>query len=44
MALEWVWCPYCHKGESCSNNGGKFICPTTGKTFTSEQSNNDIRK
>lgn len=43
MALEWVWCPYCHKGEGCNNNGGTFTCPTTGKTFTSQQSNDDIK-
>ncbi|MBQ8403152.1 MAG: hypothetical protein IJX55_01850 [Clostridia bacterium] len=44
MATEWIWCPYCHKGEGCVNNNGTITCPTTGKTFTIEQSCEDIRK
>lgn len=44
MALEWVWCPHCHKGEGCFNANGTFTCPSTGKTFTSQQSNDDIKK
>ena len=44
MATEWIWCPYCHKGESCENKGGNVIvCPSTGKTFTIEQSCADIK-
>jgi len=44
MATEWIWCPYCHKGEGCDNKGGNVIvCPSTGKTFTIEQSCADIK-
>lgn len=43
MALEWVWCPYCHKGEGCMKENGVFICPSTRKTFTEKQSTDDIK-
>ena len=44
MAQEWIWCPYCHKGETCENRNGIIVCPSTGKTFTIEQSCADIKK
>lgn len=43
--MIWVWCPYCHKGETCVQYSPKKIeCPTTGKTFTDDQSCEDIRR
>ena len=44
MAMERVWCPYCHRSESCDNNGGILTCSATGRTFTIEMSNEDIKR
>ena len=43
MSIERVWCPYCHQGQDCTVNGTTIICPVCHRTFTIEESNNDIR-
>lgn len=42
--LVYVWCPYCHEMNSCTQRGKIFECVTVGKTFTEEQSQADIKK
>ena len=34
--VRWQYCPYCHKGETCSYypDEGYWVCPTTNRTFT----------
>ena len=36
--LQWVYCPYCLKGEGCVKENGYFICPSKQRPFTSQQS------
>lgn len=43
MALELVWCPFCHEGNGCDVQGKKITCPVCRNTFTIEQSVDDIK-
>lgn len=42
--LIYVWCPYCHEGHGCIKCGTIYECVTTGRTFTIEESLEDIKK
>lgn len=43
MPLERVWCPYCHEGNGCMVEGDKITCPVCHRTFTIQQSCDDIK-
>ena len=42
--LIWVWCPYCHEGEGCVYENGKYTCPSTRLQFTEQESVEDSKK
>lgn len=44
MAIEKVWCPFCHIGHMCENDNGKILCPVKNRFFTIEESNADIAR